>query len=86
MRRWGAWRRLRERERPWRGLGVEGGYGRRGEQEPRWGSWGEGEVVIGQRWRAWRRLRERERWWRGLGLGDAYGWRGEREARWGSWG
>ena len=29
---WG-WRCLGERERRWRGLGVEDGYGRRGEQE-----------------------------------------------------
>ena len=30
MRRWRAWWRLGERERRWRGLGVEDGYGRHG--------------------------------------------------------
>ena len=53
------------------GLGVEHGYGRRGEREARWGSWGEGEGDMGRQWRAWRCLGERERLWRGLGLGDA---------------
>ena len=84
MRRWPAWRRQGERERQWRGLGVEDGYGRQGEREARWGSWGEGEGDMGRRWRTWRRLREQERWWRGLGVGDGYQLRGEREARWGS--
>ena len=42
--RWG-WRCLGERERPWRGLGVENAYGQRG-------GW-EGEVDMGRRWRAW---------------------------------
>ena len=84
MRRWQAWRRLGERERRWRGLGVEDKdvYARRGEQEARWGPLGEGVVDMGRRWRAWRRLGERERSWRGLGVGVAYGQRGEREARW----
>ena len=56
MRRWRAWWRMGERERRWRGLGLEDGYGRRGEREARWGPWGEGVVDMGQRWRAWRRL------------------------------
>ena len=86
LRWWRAWRRLGERERRWRGLGVEDGYGRRGEQEARWGLSGEGVVDMGRRWRAWRRLGEREGRWRGLGVGVAYGRRGEREAWWGSWG
>ena len=30
---WWGWRCLGERERRWRGLGVEDGYGRRGERE-----------------------------------------------------
>ena len=81
LRRWRAWRRLGERERRWRGLGVEDGYGRRGEREARWGLWGEGVPDLGRRWCAWRRLGERERRWRGLGVGVAYGWREELEAR-----
>ena len=32
---WG-WRCLGERELWWRGLGVEDGYGRRGERKGRW--------------------------------------------------
>ena len=48
LRWWRGWRRLGERERRWRGLGVEDGYGRRGERE--------GEGDMGRRWRAWRRL------------------------------
>ena len=75
LRWWRGWRSLWERERQWRGLGVEDGYGRRGEWE--------GEVDMGRRWRAWRRLGERERWWRGLGVVDGYRRRGERAARWG---
>ena len=71
LRRWRAWRRLGEGERRWPGLGVEDGYGRRGE--------GEGEVDMGRRWRAWRRLGERERWLRRLGVEDRYGRRGEQE-------
>ena len=59
MRRGRAWRRLGERERRWRGLGVEDGYGRRGEREARSGPWGEGGLDMGWRWRAWRRLEER---------------------------
>ena len=86
MRRWRAWQCLGERERRWRGLGVEDGYGRRGEPEARWAPWGEGVVDMGRRWRAWRPLRERQQSWRGLGVGVAYGRRGEPEARWGSWG
>ena len=66
-RRWRAWQRLRERERRWRGLGVDDAYGRQGEQEARWGSWWEEEVDMGQRWRAWRRPGERERRERGPG-------------------
>ena len=75
---WSGWRCLGERERRWRGLGVEDGYGRRGERE--------GEVDMGRRWRAWWRPGERERWWRGLGVVDGYGRRGERGARRGLWG
>ena len=86
MRRWQAWWRLGERERRWRGLGVEDGYGLRGERKARWGPWGEGSVDMGRQWCAWQRLGERERRWRGLGVGVAYGRRGEREARWSSWG
>ena len=52
LRRWRAWRRLGERERRWRGLGVGDGYGRRGKQEAQWGSWGEAGVDMGRRWRA----------------------------------
>ena len=62
-----GWRCLGELERRWRGLGVEDGYQRRGEQE--------GEVDMGRRWREW--------WWRGLGVVDGYGRRGEWGARWG---
>ena len=47
-----GWRCLGERERRWRGLGVEDGYGRRGERE--------GEVDMGRRWRARRRPGEQE--------------------------
>ena len=47
LRWWRGWRCLGERERRRRGLGVEDGYGRRGERE--------GEVDMGRRWRArWR--------------------------------
>ena len=84
LRPWRAWRRLGERERRWRGPGVEDGYRRRGEREARCGLWGEGVVDMGQRWCAWRRLGEQERRWRGLGVKVAYGRTGEREARWGS--
>ena len=73
LRWWWGWRCLGERERRWRGLGVEDGYGRRGERE--------GEVDMGRRWRAWWRPGEQERWWRGLGVVDGYGRRGERGAR-----
>ena len=82
MQRWRAWRRLRERERRWRGLGVEDGYGRRGGRGALWGPWGEGVVDMGRRWCALRRLGERKRRWRGLGVGVAYRRRGEREAWW----
>ena len=67
---WRGWRCLGERERRWRGLGVEDGYGRRGEWE--------GEVDMGRCWWEW--------WWRGLGVADGYGRRGERGAQWGLWG
>ena len=73
LRWWGGWRGLGERERRWRGLGAEDGYGRRGVRE--------GEVDMGRRWRAWWRPGEREWWWRGLGVVDGYGRRGE----WGAW-
>ena len=69
---------LGERERRWRGLGLEEGYGRRGERE--------GQVDTGRGLHAWRRLGEREWWSRGLGVLDGYGRRGERGARWGLWG
>ena len=78
LRWWRGWRCLGERERRRRGLGVEDGYGRRGERE--------GEVDMGRRWRAWWRPGEREWWWRGLGVVDGYGRRGERGARRGVWG
>ena len=79
LRRWRALRRLGERERRWRGLGVEDGYGRRGEREARRGSWGEGEVDMGRQWRALWRPGERERRQRGPG---GLWWRlGERERR-----
>ena len=78
LRWWRGWRCLGERERRWRGLGVEDGYGRGGERE--------GEVDMGRRWRAWWRPGEREWWWRGLGVVDGYGRRGERGARRGLWG
>ena len=74
---WGS-RCLGERERRLRGLGVENGYGRRGERE--------GEVDMGRRRRAWWRPGEREWCWRGLGVVDGYGRRGERGAWRGLWG
>ena len=81
LRWWQGWRCLGERERRWRGLGVEDGYGRRGERE--------GEVDMGRRRRAWWRPGEREWWWRGLGVGVLYGRWGEGEVdmgrRWRSW-
>ena len=70
LRWWRGWRCLGERERLWRGLGVEDRYGRRGERE--------GEVDMGRPRREW--------WWRGLGVVDGYGRRGERGARSGLWG
>ena len=75
---WRGWRCLGERQRRWLGLGVEDGYGRRGERE--------GEGDMGRWWRAWRRLGEQEWCWRGLGVVNGYGRRGERGARWGLWG
>ena len=78
LRWWRGWRCLGERERWWRRLGVEEGYGRRGERE--------GEVDMGRRWRARWRPGERVWWWRGLGVVDEYGRRGERGARRGVWG
>ena len=75
---WWGWRCLGERERRWRGLGVEDGYGRRRERE--------GEVDMGRRWRVWWRPGEREWWWRGLGVVDGYGRRGEQGAWHGLWG
>ena len=78
LRWWRGWRCLGERERRWRGLGVEDAYRRRGERE-----W---EVDMGRQQRARRRLGEREWWWRGLGVVDGYGRREERGARWGLWG
>ena len=78
LRWWRVWRCLGERERRSRGLGVEDGYGRRGERE--------GEVEMGRRLRAWWRPGEREWWWWGLGVVDGYGRRGERGAWRGLWG
>ena len=78
LRWWRGWRCLGERERRWRGLGVEEGYGQRGERE--------GEMDMGRRWRVWWRPGEREWCWRGLGVVDGYGRRGERGARRGVWG
>ena len=78
LRWWRGWRCLGEGERRRRGLGVEDGYGRRGERE--------GEVDMGRRWRARWCPGEREWWWRGLGVVDGYGWWGERGARRGVWG
>ena len=79
IRRWRAWWRLGERERRWPGLGVEDGYGRRGEREARSGPCGGGLEDMGRRWCAWRRLGERERLERGPGWSW---WRlGERERR-----
>ena len=75
---WWGWRCLGERERRWRGLGVEDGYWRRGEPE--------GKVDMGRRWRAGWRPGEREWWWWGLGVVDGYGLRGEQGARRGLWG
>ena len=65
LRWWRGWRCLGDRERRWRVLGVEDGYGRRGERE--------GEVDMGRRWREWS--------WRGLGVVDGYGRQGEWGAR-----
>ena len=70
LRWWRGWQCLGKRERRWRGLGVEDGYGRRGERE--------GEADMGRRWRKW--------WWRGLEVVDGYGRWGERGAWWGLWG
>ena len=72
-----GWWCLGERELQWRGLGVEDGYGWRGERK--------GEVDMGRRWRAWWRPEEREWWWRGLGVVDGYGQQGERGAWRGLW-
>ena len=68
LRWWLGCQCLGERERRWRGLGVEDGYRRRGERE--------GEVDMGRQWRAWWRLGERDWWWRGLGVVDGYGRQG----------
>ena len=78
LRWWRGWRCLGERERRWRGLGMEDGYGWRGERG--------GEVDMGRRWPAWWHPGEREWWWQGLGVVDGYGWRGERGAWRGLWG
>ena len=95
-RRWGAWRRLGERKRWWWGLGVGVAYGRRGEREAQWGSWGEGEVDMGRPWHALWRPGGRERRDRGPGGSWWHLWERERhewvvEARWrcgecGRWG
>ena len=78
LRWWRGWRCLGERERRWRGLGVEHGYGRRGERG--------GEVDMGRRRRAWWRPGEREWLSRGLGVVDGYGRREDRGAQRGLWG
>ena len=78
LRWWRGWRCMGERERRWRGLEVEDGYGWRGERER--------EVDMGRSWRAWWRPGEREWWWRGLGVVDGYGRPGERGARRCLWG
>ena len=65
LRWWRGWRWLGERERRWRGLGVEDGYGPRGERE--------GGLDVGRRWQEW--------WWRGLGVVDGYGRQGDWGAR-----
>ena len=78
LRLWRGCRCLGERARRWRGLGVEDGYGRRGERE--------GEVDMGRRWRAWWRLGEGEWWYRGPGVVDGYRQQGERGAWRGLWG
>ena len=87
MRWWRAWRRLGELERRLRGLGMGDGYGRQGEREARWGSWGEGEVDMGRQWHVWWRPGERERqdqgpggsWWP-LGERERHEWAAE--TRW----
>ena len=45
---WLGWRCLGERERRWRGLGVEDGYGRRGKRRG-WWTWGGGGTLGGVR-------------------------------------
>ena len=71
LRWWLGWQCLGERERRWRGLGVEDGYGQRRERE--------GEVDMGRRWRACSRPG-------GAGVVAGYGQRGERGAQRGLWG
>ena len=85
--RWaGAWggkgSELEVLERRWPELGLEDAYGRRGEREAWWCSWGEEDMDMGRRWRVWRRPEEREWQWQGLGVEDAYGRCGEQEAWW----
>ena len=77
-RRWRAWRPPGERERRWRGLGVEDAYGRRGERETRCCSRGLGDADMGRRWCAWRFPGERERRLRGWGLRTRTGGAGDR--------
>ena len=76
---WRAWRTPGERERRWRGLGVEDVYEQRRKREARCCLWGEGDADMGWRRRAWRGPGERER--RDLGPAASW-WRlGERQRR-----
>ena len=69
------------------GEGAEDAYGRRGERDTRFCSWGGGEGDMGRRWRAWWRLGEQERWQGGPGwswwrLGERERCEGAAEAQW----
>ena len=70
---------LGERERRWRGLGVEDAYGRCEGREVRCCTWGEGDTDIGRQWHTWRRPGERER--RERGPGGSWRCLGEQERR-----
>ena len=75
---WWGWRCLGERERRWRGLGAEDGYGRRGE---RVGGGGHGAAVAGLPASGGAGVVGAR-----VGVVDGYGWRGERGAQRGLWG